>query len=727
MTDLSISYMVFTIAVLLVSSYGLYAFCRAIYIRYVFMNLGQGALIGNDWPQRISITLRQVFGHTKLLKDRKSGVMHIFIFYGFLIVQLGAIELIIKGFIPGFTWNMGFMYPAYTLTQEWTVTAVIVAIFYAAYRRYGERIKRLKVTQKASIVIFFIAGLMLSVLLSLAFEAILLEEALSWNRPFSSLIQQTVFFFVGSDVAYWLFYTFWWAHLLILLSFMVYVPQSKHAHLLFAPVNILFSRMGPPSKMLPIDFTDETAEEFGSGKVEDFSSDVLLDTYACVECGRCTNMCPGSNTGKMLSPMHIMTKVRDHLNQKGEVITSKSPWVPGRILGTPIGVAHSVEDVPFSHGAPEGFEPDPRLHSDITPTMKRQEASWKGTEKDVREIELIGDVMTEQEIWACTTCRNCEDQCPVGNEHLSMIYSMRQHLVMMQGKMPADIQRVMNNTERQSNPWGLPRNDRIKWREERRDLDILTVQEVDNFEYLFWVGSMSAFDQRTQKVAYAFIEIMNQAGVSFAILGNEEKSTGDTVRRAGNEYLFQELAQQNIETLEKYHVQKIVTIDPHIFNVLKNEYPDFGLENVDVFHHTQLIQKWIEEKRIQPKNRVDERVVYHDSCYIGRYNGIYDTPRNILRAIPGIELLEMARNKEDGLCCGAGGGRMWMEEDEGERVNVTRVGMALDNKPTVIGSNCPYCLTMMGDGVKSFNKEEEIGTFDLAEIVARSISPPAQT
>lgn len=709
----------FTLAFLLVVGYALYAFWQVLSARIRFMRLGQPDAPLTDWPERIGVALRQVFGQTKVLKDRKSGLMHIVLFYGFIILQLGAIEIIIKGFRPGFQWPIGPLHPLFSLSQEVTAVAVIVAILYAFYRRFIERLRRLKRTQKATIVVYFIFSLMLSILLTLALERVMLDIPPRPYAPFSSALA-FLFSWAGRGGGYWLFYVFWWAHLLILLAFLVYVPQSKHAHLLFAPANILLSRMGPPGKPEPIDFSDETAEEFGVGKVEGFTRLQLLDPYACVECGRCTNMCPAANTGKMLSPMHLMTKIRDHLNEKGEALTSRSPWMPGRILGSPVGLAHAVGEMPFAHGQPEGFVPDPRLFTDITPTMERQAETWTLTERDPREISLIGEVITPQELWACTTCRNCEDQCPVGNEHLSFIYGMRRYLVLTEGDMPAELQRTMNNIERQSNPWGISRDERMNWRELRPDLHIPTVQEEPDFEYLFWVGSMAAYDNRTQKVALAFVEIMQEAGVKFAILGNEEKSSGDTVRRIGNEYLFQELAKANIATLKKYNVKRMVTIDPHIFNAFKNEYVDFGLEGVEVYHHTQLLAQWIREGRIRPRHEVRERVVYHDSCYLGRYNGIYDAPRNVLRAIPGLELVEMARNKEDAMCCGAGGGMMWVEENEGIRVNVTRVRQALDRSPTVIGSNCPYCLTMMGDGVKSL-EAEEVQTQDVAELLLASL------
>lgn len=716
---MQLSRSLFDIAFVVILGYALYAFGKVVYVRYRYMQLGKSVTF-SDWKERWKVALRQVFGQTKILKDRKSGWGHVFIFYGFIVLQFGALEIIVKGFIEGFQWPIGPLHPWFRLSQEFTVLAIFASVGYTGYRRFVEKLRRLKRGQKQTILYWLLFSLMFTVLFSLTSEKIWLGEPNSVFSPITSMLA-TLFAGVGTQAAYGLFYTFWWMHLLILLAFLIYVPQSKHEHLLFAPFNILLSKMGPPGKPTSIDFTDETAEEFGINKVEDFSKEQLLDLYSCVECGRCTNMCPGADTGKMLSPMHLMTKMRDHLTEKGEKLTGHAPWAPGRMLGTPIGMAHEMTEVPYASGEPEGFHPREDWHTDISPTMHRQEAVWQPQTKDIEDISLIGDVVSEQELWACTTCRNCEDQCPVGNEHLGLIYGMRRYLVMTEGRMPEEMKRTLTNIERQGNPWGLSRKEREDWRNNRDDIEVPTVKELEKkgetFEYLYWVGSMNSYDNRNQKIAMSFAKVMNEASIPFAILGNKEKNSGDTPRRIGNEFLFQDLAAKNIETFKKYGIKKIITTDPHAFNVFKNDYPEFGLEGVEVYHHTQMIDQWIKEGRIRLENRVDERVVYHDSCYIGRYNGIYDAPRNILQAIPGVELVEMDRNKEDAMCCGAGGGMMWTEEDEGTRVNTTRVRQALDGDPTVIGSNCPYCLTMMGDGIKHFDKDEEVRELDLVEMV----------
>ncbi|MEC1259238.1 (Fe-S)-binding protein [Bacillus swezeyi] len=685
------------IAFLGVTAYAVYLFVYLIRTRISYIRLGQKEDFDKRIKERLQRIWENVFGQKKLLKDKKSGIIHVMFFYGFILVQFGALDFIIKGMVPDGGLPLGPVYPVFTFFQEIVTLLILIAVVWAFHRRYIEKLVRLKRGFKSGLVLLLIGGLMLTVLLGNGMNIVWQHHELSWREPMASVIA-FVFGFMGETPAAVVFYAAWWAHLLILLTFLVYVPQSKHAHLIAGPANVFLSRLTNPGKLEKIDFEDESKETFGVGRIEEFRQSQLIDLYACVECGRCTNMCPATGTGKMLSPMDLILRLRDHLTEKGAAVTSNTPWVPAAFFQHTKG-----NQLAMAAGG---------------------EGSREAAASELYNPSLIGDIITEEEIWACTTCRNCEDQCPVMNEHVDKIIDLRRYLVLTEGKMDTDAQRAMTSIERQGNPWGLNRKERENWRDIREDVNVPTVKELkkkgETFEYLFWVGSMGSYDRRSQKIAMAFARLLNQAGVSFAILGNKEKNSGDTPRRLGNEFLFQELAAKNIEEFEKNNIQKIVTIDPHAYNIFKNEYSDFGLK-ADVYHHTEILAGLIKEGKLKPGFPVDETVTFHDSCYLGRYNEVYDPPRDILRSISGIRLVEMERSRENGMCCGAGGGLMWMEEETGARINVARTEQALSTSPSVISSGCPYCLTMLGDGTKAKELEDQVGTYDVAELLERAV------
>lgn len=700
------------ILAILVIAYGVYLFAYLIKTRIEFIKMGKKEEFDHNVKERLNKIWVFVFGQKKLLKDKKSGILHVMMFYGFILVQFGAIDFIWKGLAPGSHLPLGPLYPYFTFFQELVTLMILVSVIGAFYRRYIEKLVRLKRGLKAGLVLIFIGSLMVSVLVGNGMGLIWHGETTwVWTEPVASAIA-AIFSFLPEAAAITVFYIMWWIHLLVLLTFLVYVPQSKHAHLLAGPANVYLNPLTPAGKLKPIDFSafeDDEAEgeeeveaSFGVGKITDFTELQLVDLYACVECGRCTNMCPATGTGKMLSPMDLMTKLRDHLTFTGAVQTQQKPWVPSFIFNNAKG-----NQLAAAAGA-EGAVID-----------------------DIYSPSLIGDVITEEEIWACTTCRNCEDQCPVMNEHVEKIIDLRRYLTMTEGKVNSDAQRAMNNIERQGNPWGINRKQKEEWREARPELHIPTVKEAqkagEEFEYLFWVGSMGSFDNRSQKIALSFAHLLNEAGVKFAILGNKEKNSGDTPRRLGNEFLYQELVEANIKEFDKAEVKKIITIDPHAYNTFKNEYSDFGWSG-EVYHHTEFLFKLLQEGRIKPQHAVNEKIVFHDSCYLGRYNNVYDAPREILKSIPGVELVEMERNRDEAMCCGAGGGLMWMEEHVGNRINVARTEQALATNPTVISAGCPYCLTMLSDGTKAKEVEDSVGTYDVAELLEKSIfgdAPPA--
>jgi Fe-S oxidoreductase len=685
------------IAFLIVTAYAVSLFVYVVKTRIEYIKLGKKSEFDDDVKERVRRIWVHVFGQKRLLKDKKSGIIHVMFFYGFILVQFGAIDFIWKGLKPGSHLPLGPLYPGFTFFQEIVTLTILVAVVWAFYRRYVEKLVRLKRGFKNGLVLLFIGGLMLSVLLGNGMGMIWHGHEGTWTEPVASLIA-AAFSGIPQAAAITIFYIAWWVHLLFLLAFLVYVPQSKHAHLIAGPANVYLTKVDAPGKIKKIDFEDETQETFGAGKITDFNYEQMIDFYACVECGRCTNMCPATGTGKMLSPMDLIVKLRDHLTLHGAAVTSKQPWVPtfafSNTKGNQIAMAAAGQG---ANEAAAGLAYNP---------------------------SMIGDVITEEEIWACTTCRNCEDQCPVMNEHVDKIIDLRRYLVLTEGKMDADAQRAMTNIERQGNPWGLNRKEKEDWRELRDDVVVPTVKEMkkadEEFEYLFWVGAMGSYDNRSQKIALSFAKLLNEAGVKFAILGNKEKNSGDTPRRLGNEFLFQELATKNIEEFEKNEVKKIVTIDPHAYNIFKNEYPDFGLD-VEVYHHTELLAKLVKEGKLVPKHALNETITFHDSCYLGRYNEVYDAPRDILKAIPGVTLKEMERNRDTAMCCGAGGGLMWMEEETGHRINVARTEQALSVNPSVISSGCPYCLTMLSDGTKAKEVEENVDTLDVAELLEKSV------
>lgn len=689
------------IATAAVVAYALGLFTYLLKTRYNYVQLGRKEEFNIKMSERINDIVEKVFGQSKLLKDKKMGLVHVLFFYGFLMVQLGAIDLIWKGIAPGSHIPLGGLYAMFTFTQEIVVLTILIAVAVAFYRRYLEKLVRLKQGFKNGLVYLFLSVLMFATLFGNGFYLIWQDHGLTGSEPVASAIAWA-FQWMNPTVAAIGFFIMWWAHLLALLSFLVYLPQGKHFHLITSILNVYFNRQDRIGTLRPIDFAaleeaedEESMPPLGVGKIQDFTQKQMLDLYSCVECGRCTNMCPATGTGKMLSPMDLIVKLRDHLTFTGAVETKQKPWVPFQFFNKTQG-----NQLAIAAGA-EGAVID-----------------------NIYSPSLIGDVITEEEIWACTTCRNCEDQCPVMNEHVDKIIDLRRYLTMTEGKVNPDAQRAMTNIERQGNPWGLNRKEKENWRELDETVYVPTVKELkksgEEMEYLFWVGSMGAFDNRSQKIALAFARLMNKAGVKFAILGNKEKNSGDTPRRLGNEFLFQEIAGENIAEFEKNNVTKIVTIDPHAYNIFKNEYQDFGWSG-EVLHHTELLYDLVQQGRLTMDHRVDETIVFHDSCYLGRYNDVYDPPREILKGIPGVKLVEMARNREEGMCCGAGGGLMWMEEHVGNRINVARTEQAIATQASVISSGCPYCLTMLSDGTKAKEVEETIGTYDIAELLERAV------
>ena len=446
-------------------------------------------------------------------------------------------------------------------------------------------------------------------------------------------------------------------HFFLVLGFIAYIPYSKLFHLVSSPLNMIYRSMDPKGALSHMNLEDEDAESFGVAKIQEFTWKQLLDLDACTRCGRCQDHCPAHLTEKPLSPKNFIQDLKNHLHKQSK----------------------TDEETPA----------------------------------------LVGNVVQEDVLWACTTCRNCMEHCPVYVEHVDKIIDMRRYQVLMESKFPEELTEAFRGLEKNSNPWGLGFDARADWAKEL-DVPILSEASGKEFDFLFFVGCIRSYDDRNKKVAMAMVKILKHLGIEFAILGMEEGCCGDPARRAGNEYLYQILAQANIETLRRYKVGKILTTCPHCYNTLKYEYPQMGF-SCEVIHHAEFLAEEIVSGRLKTGKPIPKKLTYHDPCYLGRYSGIYDAPRQVLRAIPSLDIREMERSANRSLCCGAGGGWMWMDEKIGQRINVRRLEDALATEPEWIASACPFCITMFDDAIKSKEREESLKIWDIAEIVEQSL------
>ncbi|MCY0875376.1 MAG: heterodisulfide reductase-related iron-sulfur binding cluster [Firmicutes bacterium] len=650
-------------SVLLIAA--LYAFGGGVYERYRFLRLGQPEARSDRKGERWRSFFRNVLGQGKVLAE-PSGIGHFFIFWGFLILGFGELDFFSYGLfgvhIPGLTaaW--------FTFTQELFATFVLIAVIVALLRRYVWRPMRIEATFEAGFILMLIFTIVATLFVVGGLDAVRSGVYPGEAAPMSSLMAhlfagtppQTAL--IVSDILFWV-------HTMAIFGFLVFIPRSKHLHMIGAMFNSYYRKLEPTGKIKKLDLTDESIEEFGAAKVTQFTWKQMLDGYACTECGRCHVSCPATLTGKDLSPKYLILKMKDHLIEHGP-----------SLLKMAAGAESYAEALP----------------------------------------NMVGEIYTEDEIWACTTCRACEEACPVFNEHVSLIVDMRRNLVLTEGKASGEVNRAFTNLERHSNEWGRPRSARAEW---AQGLDVPVLAEIEQpeeIEYLYYVGSAASFDARNQKIAQSFVQLLQKAGVKFAILGKEEESDGDSARRLGNEFLYQELVEKNVEIFKSYGVKKIVTTDPHAFNTFRKEYPDFGFE-AEIIHHTELLARLIDEGRLTPSKKVERLITYHDSCYLGRYNDVYTAPRYILSKIPGLELVEMERSRNKSMCCGAGGGSMFKEETGDMRINVLRTEQALATGATTIATACPYCMTMLIDGTKAKGVEDDIATFDVAELLAMAV------
>jgi len=624
-----------------------------------------------------SVLMNGLLQRRMVQREWRPGLMHAVIFVGFMSLLLRKLQLIAIGYDEGFVFHGMFAGP-FAAFKDGIEVAVTLAVLYGLWRRLVLRPARLESNREA----LWVLGLILLIMLTdFAFDGLRFAR-LGASLP--GIAHERDFAFVGAALAGALqgwppeslgsaYVLLYWTQMLVVLSFLVWLPAGEHFHIVTA-LPTLYLRRGRPANRVPavdieklMQASDESEMNAGVRTARDLVWKDGLDAFTCTECGRCKDACPTHLTGKPLSLKAVNDSLKHHLLEQSDAIVARDP---------------------------AGALP-----------------------------ALVGNVISQDTLWACTTCGYCEAACPIELEHLDKFFRMRQHQVMIAGEFPHELKKVFEAYESQGNPWGLQAAQRGDWAQGLGVPVVRSAQDMAGLDCLFYVGSAMSFDPRGQRIARAFVTILQHAGVRFGMLGADEGSTGECVRRVGNEMLFQQLATALVATLNQRGVKRIVTCDPHALNSLRNEYPAYG-GKFEVMHHTQVIDELLQQGRIKVHAAL-QRVVYHDPCYLGRHNGEFEAPRAVLRELCSDEPLEMALSREKAMCCGAGGGRMWMDETIGTRINIARVEQALQVQPHIIATACPYCAVMVGDGLGAVQQGGATASRDIAELVADALLPGA--
>jgi Fe-S oxidoreductase len=633
-----------------------------------YLRLGKKENRFDQVGTRVMNTLKIALGQSKILREPVAGILHVLIFWGFVVLLAAVLESIGEGIVPGFSFSLlGPLYPPLIFLEDIFGALVVLSVLISVFRRLVTPPKRLQVTGHSKWDAVLILGLILMVMVTMfgqnATRMVLGGGSSNEARVVSSALAGM--FDPGYAVAW--YHIFFWGHILLVLGFLNYLPYSKHLHVITSTFNVYFSDLTPKGALQPINLADETLTRYGATDVEDFTWKQLFDGYTCTECGRCTSVCPANTTGKLLSPKKIIVDLRTRTLEKA-------------------------------------------------PMMVAAASRGENAHEDIAKHQLLDNFITEQELWACTTCMACVQECPVMIEHVDTIVDMRRALVLNESRFPKELNATFSNLERNFTPWSFGHSTRADWAE---GLDIPRMANTPDAEVLFWVGCAGSYDARYMKVTQAFAKLMKIAGVKFAILGTEEKCNGDPARRMGNEYLAQSLITENIATMAKYNVKKIVVTCPHCMQSLGKEYKQFG-GDYEVVHHTTFLNDLIEQGKLKLSAEKHATVTFHDPCYLGRYNDEYEAPRSIVGMV-ATKSVEMKRSRDKSFCCGAGGGQMWMEEREGKRVNIERTEEALATGCSVVGTGCPFCMTMMTDGVKAKEAAEQVQVKDVAELVLEAM------
>ena len=640
------------------------------YRRFRLLLLGRPENRFSNIGKRIGGVLYYAFGQRCTVSHGyRFGWNHLVLFWSFMILLIANTEFLLEGLFPdsiSFSLLPPSVYHPLAVLIEIASVLALLAVCIAVIRRLAFPPSYIEARSRdAFIILGLIALLMLAFFGLHASEIAQGTEKAAYFMPVSNFVASTFFSNVPAGNLNGYIDAFWWLHAIVLLGFLNYLPYSKHMHILTGIPNVYFRSLTKVNTQPREEF--KKGNEFGVGKIDQFTWKNLTDSYSCTECGRCSDNCPATITGKMLNPRLVIHDMKINLLINGpRIMKNKETVLP----------------LPLIKGGIEGS-------------------------------------VAEQVLWDCTTCGACMEVCPVFIEHVPEIVDMRRNLVEMNAKVPDELLAFFENIEQRSNPWGIVPGDRTKW---AADLDVKPF-ETGKTEYLFYVGCFGSFDARSKKVSQAISKILNASGISWGILGKEELCCGDSMRRLGNEFVFDRMTLENIRIFKEKGIKKVITQCPHCYNTFKNDYRQYGVE-LEVVHHTELIYDMIKSGKL--KLNVNDakdfgNLVFHDSCYLGRYNGIYEEPRNVIASVTGRAPIEMERRKDRSFCCGAGGGRMWMEEATGKRINVERVEEAMKKDPGTICVCCPYCMTMFEDGIKGIKADDKVQVLDLAEIVSRAL------
>jgi Fe-S oxidoreductase/nitrate reductase gamma subunit len=637
--------------------------CYGIYGHVRLWSVGKKEARGRSFGEGIWSAVRYGVVQKYFFRESYPGIMHLFIVVGFCIPL--AVVIITQCPLVRLPLTFGTYF---SCALDIIGLCALIGCLLAIVRRYVLRPDRLDNTPDDAVALILVSALFLLGFVIEGFRIGITNPPNALWTPVGLLASKilSAIGLMGERSAPFLHHLTWRVHFFLVLGLVAYLPYSKLFHLVSSTLNIFLRSTGPKGELTPItDF--ETAETFGVTTINEFTWKQLLDLDACTRCGRCQDQCPAYLSEKPLTPKKLVQDLKNHLQREGNILLGKK-------------------------GTAEGEQ-------GLTP--------------------LIGNAISADELWSCTSCMACMEQCPVFVEQVPKVVDLRRYLVMMESSFPSEVAGVFRNMEVNSNPWGIGLASRGDWAKPL-NVPILSEAEDTDIDILYYVGCSGSFDDRNKKVAVAFVQVLQAAGVRFAILGAEEKCCGDSARRMGNEYLFQQLAQENIEAMKKYGIKKIVTTCPHGYNIIKNEYPQLG-GTFEVYHHSEFLARLIAEGRLPLVNPVDQRITYHDSCYLGRYNGLYSEPRTVINSIAGAGLVEMDRTGERSFCCGAGGGRMWMEEHLGKRINHLRFEDALKTKAGTIGTACPFCLTMLDDATKDKEMGESIKVQDITELIVQAL------